>query len=242
MRFLFATLSLPLALSTALIACGSDVNGTGGGTTSTSSSGGGATTSTTTSTTSTGSGGAPHGDCKTDADCGGKTCAPLTAGGYLVCLDPIAEATSCDSSGPPNECCSSKDCAASGGSCYPAAQLDFCGGAFPGFNRCVADGCQSDADCTTGAICAPAGAFGFPKRFCLNAYCHTDADCNAKAGGVCAPIGFNPCCSLKLPSGLGCAYPGGCQKDADCPSGNACTLDLNTGVGVCMPNGPGCPP
>ena len=236
-------LSLVPAGLVALAACGAEVStGTGGQTSSATGNTGASSTTSSNSTTGTGMGGGAHGDCQTDADCGGKPCVALTPGGYLVCLAPIAEVTMCDPSTPPNDCCSSADCVAAGmGSCYAASKLNFCGGAFPIDNKCVADACQSDADCGAGTLCAPAGAFGYPKRFCLTAHCHTDADCAAKPGGACLPIGGNPCCSLNLPAGLGCAYPGGCSKDSDCPGGT-CTLDMNKGVGVCGPNGPGCPP
>jgi hypothetical protein len=143
--------------------------------------------------------------------------------------------------GPPNECCKSGDCPGTGQGCYPASALEFCGGALPNFNKCVADECSVDADCGTGSICAPTGAFGYPKRNCVKAYCLTDTDCSAKPGGFCAPIGFNMCCSLQLPTALGCAYSDGCAKDSDCPNGT-CQLDMATGKGVCGPKSPGCPP
>src|SRR6185312_15335209 len=78
--------------------------GTGGATSSMFSS---ATTgSTTASTSSSGTGGgSAHGACQTSADCGGNPCEPITPGGYLVCLTPVAEATSCQFMGPPNQCC-----------------------------------------------------------------------------------------------------------------------------------------
>jgi hypothetical protein len=231
----------------ALCACGSTVEtGTGGNastSTSTSSGVGGSSTTSTSSSSSassssSGVGGAP-GDCQSAADCGGKPCSPITPGGYQVCLDPVAEATSCNTMGPPNECCTSADCAT--GACYPASKLDFCGGAFPAFNVCIADECQQDGDCAAGEICAPAGAYGYPKRYCLKAYCRTNADCTAKPGGACVPIGFNQCCALQLPAGLACAYPGACAKDSDC-LGGTCTIEPTQGIATCVPGGPGCPP
>src|SRR5438552_2543479 len=82
-----------------------------------------------------------------------------------------------------------------------------------------AGGGDCTADGVTG-ICAPAGAYG-PVRTCVVAHCKTSADCDVKAGGVCAPI-QNPCC--KLPQGLACVYPGGCQKLADCKNNQYCTI------------------
>jgi hypothetical protein len=196
------------------------------------------------SNTSSSSGGGVHGDCHSDADCNGMPCVPLTPGGYLVCLEPVAEATSCQVMGSPNQCCTAADCP-SGADCYPESAVEFCGGAFLPYNECIADACASDADCTKSGpqqICAPAGAFGYPKRECLAAYCHTDADCTAQAGGFCAPIGGNPCCSLEIPDGLGCVYPGDCADGTACPNEGRCGLDATTGTSTCSPMGPGCPP
>lgn len=233
-----------LALSASAFGCGSTVveqssTGSGGGSSSTTTGG----NSTTSSTSSSSSGGGVHGDCKTNADCKVGQCVELTKGGYKVCASDPKEATMC-SQGGGDECCSSADCAMQGGSCYAGTDLQFCGGAFPAFNRCVKDGCASDADCGGSqlpAICAPDGAFGLPKRSCLVAFCHTDADCTAKAGGVCVLVGDNPCCSHQAPEGLGCVYPGGCATDAECPGG-ACDLDTTTGQGHCGPPSQGCPP
>jgi hypothetical protein len=95
--------------------------------------------------------------------------------------------------------------------------------------------------CGPHSICAPAGAFGLPTTACLTAYCRVDADCTAKPGGACVLIGGNPCCTHPQPDGLGCVYPGDCQKDEDCPGGS-CNLDTTTGGSKCGPAGPGCPP
>lgn len=228
-------LTLPL-LALALAGCDGDVDAAPG-------AGGGSSSSTTTSTSGSGGGG-PAGDCQSDADCGGAPCAPLTPGGYRVCLSFPSEVTECPGGGPPDLCCSSADCqSAGGGTCYFAADLQFCGGAYPDYNVCVPDGCQSDEDCAMGqnpAICAPAGAFGNPARACLVAYCRVDADCTAKPGGACRLVGGDPCCSHPAPDGLACVYPGGCLTDADCPGG-ACDIGAD-GVSVCGPEGPGCPP
>jgi Cys-rich repeat protein len=195
------------------------------------------------STSSTSSGSVSHG-CKTNADCGGGTCQALTPGGYSVCLSTPAEATTCQMGGPPMQCCSSAQCASmGGGSCYPSQSLQFCGGAQLQSNTCVTDRCTSDADCvknTAPAICAPAGTFGNPMRFCLNAWCKTDADCTTKPGGACVLVGNNPCCKLPAPDGLACVYPGSCVTDSDCPKGQVCHLD-SSGVSRCTANMIGCP-
>jgi hypothetical protein len=209
--------------------------------------GGAGPTGSSSSTGAGGSGGSGlRGACQTSADCMGNPCAPITPGGYLVCLSPVASATSCESGMPPaNPCCTSTDCPAGAG-CYADSKIKFCGGAFPAFNECIADLCTSDADCaTSGApqICAPAGAFGFPRRACLDAYCHTDADCTAMPGGACVPVGGNPCCSLVIPDGLACMYPGGCGPGAPCSDDDGtCTIDTVSGTSTCGPLMIGCPP
>jgi hypothetical protein len=230
---------LLLAATTVVLAaaCGNTVS-----TKSSSSTGVGGTS---TGATSSSSSGIFHADCTTNADCkGDDPCSPITPGGYTVCLSPIPEETSCQMDGGSNQCCTTSDCP-SGDGCYAARAVSFCGGALPMYNVCLGDGCTSDADCTsssgTGAICAPAGAFGYPKRECLIAYCHTDADCTAKAGGACIPIGGNPCCGLVIPDGLGCTYPGDCASGTACPNDALCKLDPSTRAPFCQPF-QGCPP
>ncbi len=181
-------------------------------------------------------GSAPGGDCTIDADCDGGTCAPITSGGYLVCLDGPPESTSCmQPVNGMNQCCTSADCTQ--GKCYSTHSFPSCGGpASPLYNACVDDRCTTDADCVSGAgapqACIPAGAYREPVRTCLTAYCHTDADCTAHPCGRCAPV-IGPCCST--PAGLGCVYPGGCRRNAECGDGSTCNLDPETGTGVCKP-------
>jgi len=88
--------------------------------------------------------------------------------------------------------------------------------------------------------CLPSGAFGYPKRGCLAAYCKTDADCGAAPGGACRLIA-NPCCPA--PQGLACVYPGGCTKDSDCGGdfSKHCEIDGASKSAVCKPGGVGCP-
>jgi hypothetical protein len=240
MRFTLLRLSALAPLALLLSACDGDVDASG----TAAAGGGGATSSVSSTTATTGSGGGgPAGDCQSDADCGGSPCAPLTPGGYRVCLSFPTEVTECQAGGG-DLCCSSADCQANGGgTCYFAADLQFCGGAYPDFNTCVLDGCQNDEACAMGqnlAICAPAGAFGNPARACLVAYCRVDADCTAKPGGACLLVGGDPCCSHPAPDGLACVYPGSCVRDADCPDG-ACDISAD-GESVCGPPSPGCPP
>lgn len=223
------------ALSGLLAACSGNVQiGSGGG-----GAGGGTSTTGTTTTTSSG-GSLPTGDCQAQSDCGGAECAPLTPGGYKVCLQLPPEATGCDVGGnPPDQCCGSADCPE--GKCYSSMDVPLCGGVQPLYNECVVDECQSDGDCKLGvpALCVPAGAYG-PMRRCVVAYCKTNADCLAEPGGYCAPI-ENPCC--QIPLAVACVYPGGCHEQADCGADftKRCDIDPATKKAVCMDGGVGCP-
>ncbi|HEX7604338.1 MAG TPA: hypothetical protein VF316_22120, partial [Polyangiaceae bacterium] len=208
---------------------------------SSSGSSSGSTSSSGSSGTSS-SGTVSGGDCATDADCNGGTCIELAPGGYKVCSKMPPEATMCQPPGPPvmDQCCTSSDCKV--GKCYASTSLPYCGGpAMPLYNMFVADACATDKDCASNGgppqLCAPAGAWGIPARFCALAFCHTSADCGAKAGGVCEPVA-NSCCSM--PSGLACVYPGGCNKDQDCGQNAHCAIG-SQGEAACKPGDVGCP-
>lgn len=194
---------------------------------------------------STGDGGSAqgtHGDCATDADCSGGTCAAVTPGGYQICLSAPPEATGCTQDGPvPDECCASSDCVV--GKCYSTQSVPYCGGAYPApYNACIEDACDSDADCgalsQVPMICAPAGAFGQPMRACVAAGCHTDADCDAAPGGVCRPVA-DVCCAT--PQAITCVYPDGCASDADCSPGEEHCEVGKDGEAVCVAGVWGCP-
>jgi hypothetical protein len=248
----------PLAIASALFACGTTVteqNGAGGA--SGASTGAGPATSTgtgpsttsgaTTSSSSTsstgaggGGGGRNSGDCNTDADCSGGTCVELTPGGFRTCEHTPQEATTCM---PPDmdQCCDSAQCPM-GGKCFYVHGS--CGGPamVPG-NQCENDQCHTDADClpedpSAVGICAPAGTFGFDVRTCLVGSCKLDRDCKAEAGGKCEPIA-DPCCGAYA-RGLFCVYPDGCRTNNDCPGGY-CEADVQSGRGVCKPGSPPCP-
>jgi hypothetical protein len=259
MRYAHAfSLAAVTALYASANACGGNVvvdgagtTGAGGTRTATTSTATTTTATTTTATTSTvtsGAGGSSTcttpfaGDCKTDADCGAP-CAPITPGGYLVCLGTPPEATSCSAptNGGQNQCCTSADCKK--GKCYSTSVFPYCGGPPKQiYNACVTDQCTSDADCPPSPqlgpqICTPSGFNGVPVRSCFTAYCHTDADCTAHPCGACMLI-TGPCCNF--PVGLACVYPGGCTKNTDCKHADACSIDQMTGATGCG-GSPPCP-
>lgn len=220
----------------ALSACGGGVDsGTGGTSTTTSSSSGGGGTG----------GTVPAGDCESDADCDGGKCGEVTPGGYAICLRLPPEATMCHAPGGPIDdlCCDSSECTG-GGKCYSSYDVPYCGGAAPAeYNACFGDACTNDGDCQGAGvtqICAPPGAFGQPARACVVAYCKTDADCTARAGGRCAPIAA-PCCAT--PAGLACVYPGGCKDQDDCGNDGMkhCEIDETSHEGTCAPGPAACP-
>jgi hypothetical protein len=174
------------------------------------------------------------GDCDTDRDCGGGRCVELSPGGYRVCSQPVAEATSCPGRGL-DECCKTADCKT--GACYEWPLSPYCGGAFPvPRNVCAEEGCTTLADCGGGAVCVPKGALGYKVRACLPAKCLRDSDCTAAPGGACAPV-RKPCCAGTY--GLYCIYPGGCRSSADCPGGYC---DLSGDTPKCHTGAPACPP
>ena len=223
------------ALCALVAACeGNVVHGSGAGTTGTFARTAG------TGASSTGGGvSPPTGECKTDADCVVGTCTPITPGGYLVCLNPPPEATSCVSPMAKNQCCTSADCHE--GKCYSTATLPHCAGpAGPVYNECLRDQCETDADCVRDAggppqICAPIGIYDYyAVRTCIPAYCRTNADCTAHPQGVCVLLS-QPCCSIM--AGLGCTYPGGCGAGTGCGMQHPCVLNPETGTAECSDGG-----
>jgi len=162
-----------------------------------------------------GGGSGAMGDCDTDADCDpGMQCIELLPGGYRVCRGTPVEATECDA-GEFDDCCDSSDCKS--GACYLGPIHAFCGGPvrLPS-NVCASDECGADADCTDGAVCAPAGTFA-PVAVCIHAVCLHDTDCTAEAGGHCV-VARDACCDRA--AGLLCTYDSdGCRSDSDCTSG-----------------------
>lgn len=198
-----------------------------------------------------GNAGGQGGSVVNSGDCGegmpacdasfGERCVELTPGGFRACIEEPWYAEGCTGS-PGEECCyTSPDCGA-GKVCGAGPVMGYCD-PFPieEGNRCVADECTQDSDCTRlgeFAICAPAGAFGYPARRCTAGGCRTDADCTARGDGSCATISPS-CCGA--PIGLYCYYgvqQGGCRQDFDCGDGY-CVIDGNEGR--CSPTPPECP-
>jgi hypothetical protein len=182
-----------------------------------------------------------HGECRTSADCDGRPCirVPDRPGGHWLCKSaPHDEATECISPYPEmDECCTSAECTDGmrGGCFYTDDITVYCGGPEPiDHNVCIYDECMTAGDCVAegrGTICLPADLFGWPRRRCVSGTCRVDADCTAAAGGDCAPI-TDYCCRNHL-QGFFCVYPGACSAHEDCPGGEACVGDFETGGTYC---------
>jgi hypothetical protein len=173
------------------------------------------------------------GDCDSDADCAaGAHCIELVPGGYRVCRETPTEATACDAE-KFDECCDTSDCAT--GACYLGPIRAFCGGPVPvSSNVCASDECATDADCTDGNVCAPAGTFA-PVATCTYAACRLDTDCTAESGGHCV-VAHDSCCDA--PVGLLCTYDDdACRSDSDCVSGycgnDGTRARCTTGIPIC---------
>jgi hypothetical protein len=173
-------------------------------------------------------------DCTVEGRFAEPGCLAVTDG-FGVCVDEVAVATA-PSLPMYDECDGSRPCES--GECYAVAVwIDFCGPGGGGgvTNYCLSDECDSDDDCDTG-WCAPRGVGtdgvrrgGYIRR-CFPASCHADADCNARAGGVCAFIEGH-CMSREDPGfdyyespTLTCVYPGGCIAASDCPPPYVCRI------------------
>jgi hypothetical protein len=182
--------------------------------------------------------GTSSGDCDTDADCAdlGSTCVELTPGGFRICQTPPQEAIDC--SGTPNdECCKTRECD-NKAACYFAPFPPSCvGPMMAAHNVCAADECASDADCSIGSICLPAGVLGRKVRTCFTAACKLDSDCAKEAGASCAPV-LDPCCDTA--AGMYCVYPSnGCRSMKDCVGGAYC--EIVDDHAECMGGSPECP-
>ncbi|MBK6515537.1 MAG: hypothetical protein IPM79_05075 [Polyangiaceae bacterium] len=165
-------------------------------------------------------GGAPpnSGDCEDDDDCAGdSSCEEVAPGGFRVCTDIVVPAEMCTKSAF-DACCSTADCAE--GTCLTTPVTPFCGGVeMEPHNVCAVDECDNEGDCQGGdSICLSAPMLGHKIRSCFYAACHTDLDCTAESGGICAPVS-EPCCGGV--AGLFCVYPSdGCRSNADCADGH----------------------
>lgn len=215
---------------------GTSTGGTTGTSGTTSTSGTSTSTGTTSSSSTSGTTGRNSGDCQSSADCYGQPCLEVTPGGYRQCQRPTNPPEPCTTSGY-DQCCpdGSVTCPNSE-ACVLGPLQPYCGGVMmqPG-NVCAVDQCQSDADCGSSSICAPAGTLGVQVKACVYAACKTDADCTAHSGGSCAPVA-DACCGTVY--SLHCVYPGGCRSNADCPGGYCATNGQSTS---CQSGSPACP-
>lgn len=189
--------------------------------------GGAATTSASSTASTSGSGGAPvsTGDCETDADCAGSTCAEIAPGGFRTCVNAPKPVTSC---GPGEMGCCNSDGCPSGAQCF--SPFGYCGGIVGPQNKCLGPQCQSDDDCAAGSACMQAGVLGLPVAMCMVTACKAHADCTAMPGGACRPIA-DACCSGVF--ALWCVYPGGCQSNEMCPS-RRCSGTATSSTAACQ--------
>ncbi|MEQ9322731.1 MAG: ferritin-like domain-containing protein, partial [Polyangiaceae bacterium] len=136
----------------------------------------------------------------------------------VTCGSSLPRAAACESSFPEGDSCTQdSDCTEQpNGYCNVD---DFGGG-----NCYCSYGCTADADCGDGQICV----CGEPVGRCVKADCKTDGDC---AGDLlCTTYVTEPGCGG---TAFACqTAEDECAQDADCDSGEQCTLDSD-GVRVC---------
>lgn len=180
-------------------------------------------------------------DCTVEGRFAEPGCVAVTDG-FGVCVDEAPAATEPSDyasmySPEADQCDGTRPCES--GSCYWVVVYPsgYCtpGVAGPPTNVCLSDLCASDDDCG-GGWCAPRGvgrtdriAGGFIRQ-CFAASCRVNADCTARAGGVCAFVsglcvppeggGFQ----TYEPSALACVYPGGCVGSNECPLAHDCRI------------------
>ena len=177
----------------------------------------------------TGSDGAgAHDTCSSNTDCSALACATSPCpeaicarldDGFHHCTSRTHASPSACPDDDPTCCAGDVDCA-DGLACLQAARLPgVCVGIPPAGNVCVADECQSDADCTA----KPNGACtaSYPRK-CAYGPCGTNADCTANPGGVCL-VGLSSVVATCLFPVVFCHYANDpCRTDADCPAGKVC--------------------
>ena len=95
--------------------------------------------------------------------------------------------------------------------------------------------CETDAECGAGKVCACAGIAGLGQSACVEASCHTGADC---ATGECGISSFDDGCFTVVE--LACRAPGdACRLDNQCSGpGETCVLSSSNPAWHC--EGPGC--
>jgi hypothetical protein len=140
-----------------------------------------------------------------------------------------------------DECNATTPCAA-GSTCYPVLAFagGLCGNAPPVVrNACRKDGCAADSDCP-GGVCGPRGLtvdeqiLGGAIRECITASCKSNADCTARANGMCALVQATCSGSTYLPPELACVYPDGCTGSENCPRTGGTICRVLNGVGSCV--------
>lgn len=162
-----------------------------------------------------------------DLETGFEKCEDGSTHRYAALVCPGQTTTDmnpCMPAPPPEGCSADAECTAEPlGYCAQAHMLSgYCGCFY---------GCQKDADCGPGSICACGGVVGR----CLPASCTTNADCDPGFGCVATTEGpAGPACTSDAdpnePTRYACQAPADeCKGDLDCPSDGpntgACFLD-----------------
>jgi len=185
----------------------------------------------------------PRDLCQSDNVCTNGHCRrlPDAPGAVHFCVNDFSIWTQpCVDGGMESQpCCSSSECPPADGGPAPicaAFQVGYCGGAMPPPNNvCRYPECSSDSDCGPHRACIPSGAFSYFFATCLPAECRIDADCTARTGGSCRPLGLGQCNRV---AGFFCAYQGDvCASDVDCEtieSGQRC-IPADGGTACVLP-------
>lgn len=141
--------------------------------------------------------------------------------GFVRCADGFihrAEAVPALDPAGEDACYSGQGDCATGADCTDKAHGRCIEEPFSGLCEC-SYGCETDADCDPGRICAPAGVAG--RSTCIESFnCTTDSECGE---GLCGLSEYEGCCGNSFT--VSCAEPNAaCHSDDDCPVDDSCEL------------------